>query len=46
MLYQNVLQAARITELEEQLAVLTKRRSRKRKQIQQGGSVEYSIRAL
>jgi hypothetical protein len=46
MLYQNVLQAVRITELKEQLAVLTKRRSRKRKQIQQGGSVEYSIRAL
>jgi hypothetical protein len=46
MLYQNILQAVRITELKEQLAVLTKRRSRKRKQIQQGGSVEYSIRAL
>jgi hypothetical protein len=46
MLHQNVLQAARITELEEQLAVLTKRRSRKRKQIQQGGSIEYGIGAL
>jgi hypothetical protein len=46
MLHQNVLQSARITELEEQLAVLTKRRSRKRKQIQQGGSIEYGIGAL
>ena len=41
MLHQNALQAARITELEEQLAVMTKRKSRKRKRIQQGGTMEY-----
>lgn len=46
MLHQNVLQSARITELEEQLAVLTRRRSRKRKRIQQGGAIEYGIGAL
>ena len=33
MLHQNALQAARITELKEQLAVITKRKSRKRKRI-------------
>jgi hypothetical protein len=42
MLHQNALQAARIAELEEQLAVITKRKTRKRKQIQQGGTMEYS----
>jgi pyridoxal biosynthesis lyase PdxS len=31
MLHQNALQAARIAELEEQLAVMTKRKTRKRK---------------
>lgn len=41
MLHQNALQAARITELEEQLAVMTKRKTRKRKRIQQGGTIEY-----
>ena len=41
MLHQNALQAARIHELEEQLAVITKRKSRKRKRIQQGGTIEY-----
>jgi hypothetical protein len=41
MLHQNALQAARIHELEEQLAVITKRKSRKRKHIQHGGTVEY-----
>jgi hypothetical protein len=42
MLHQNALQAAQITELKEQLAVITKRKSRKRKRIQQGGTIEYS----
>jgi hypothetical protein len=40
MLHQNALQAARISELEEQLAVMTKRKTRKRKQIQHGGTIE------
>ena len=42
MLHQNALQAARITELEEQLAVMAGRKARKRKQIQHGGTMEYS----
>jgi hypothetical protein len=42
MLYQNMLQAAWITELEEQLAVITKRNTHKQKQIQQGSTMEYS----
>jgi hypothetical protein len=41
MLHQNALQAARIHELEEQLAMITKRKSRKRKHIQHGGTMEY-----
>jgi hypothetical protein len=41
MLHQAVLLAARNTELEEQLAVMTKRKTRKRKQIQKGGTMEY-----
>ena len=45
MLHQNTLQAARIHELEEQLAVITKRKSRKRKRIQQGGTIEYGTAA-
>jgi hypothetical protein len=46
MLHQNTLQAARIAELEEQLAVMTKRKTRKRKQIQQGGTMEYGEAAV
>ena len=46
MLHQNVVQAARIHELEEQLAEVTKRKTRKRKQIQHGGTVEYGEAAL
>jgi hypothetical protein len=38
MLHQNALQAARIHELEEQLAVVTRPKSRKRKRVQQGGT--------
>jgi hypothetical protein len=41
MLHQNALQAARITELEEQLAAITKRKARKRKRLQHGGTLEY-----
>jgi hypothetical protein len=40
MLYQNALQAAQIAELKEQLVVITKRKTRKRKRIQQGGTIE------
>jgi hypothetical protein len=43
MLHQNALLAARTTELEEQLAVMTKRKARKRKRLQQGGTMEYGI---
>jgi hypothetical protein len=39
--HQNALQAARIAELKEQLAVTTKRKTRKRKRIQQDGTMEY-----
>jgi hypothetical protein len=45
MLHQNALLVARIHELEEQLAVITKRKSRKRKRIQQGGTMEYGTAA-
>ena len=41
MLHQNALLIARNYELKEQLAVITKHKSRKRKQIQQGGTMEY-----
>lgn len=41
MLHQNALQSARITELEEQIDALTKRKSRKRKRLQKGGTLEY-----
>jgi hypothetical protein len=41
MLHQNALLTARIHELEEQLAVMTKRKTRKRKHIQHGGTMEY-----
>ena len=45
MLHQNALLTARVYELEEQLAVVTKRKSRKRKWIQQGGTIEYGTAA-
>jgi tryptophan synthase beta subunit len=45
MLHQNVLLTAHVHKLEEQLAVVTKRKSRKRKWIQQGGTIEYGIAA-
>ena len=45
MLHENVLFKARVRKLEEQLAVMTKRKSRKRKRIQQGGTMEYGTAA-
>jgi hypothetical protein len=42
MLHQNALLAARDHELEEQLAVITKRKSRKRKRLQHGSTLDYS----
>lgn len=41
MLHQNALQATRIAELEEPLEAVTKRKGRKRKWIQHGGTIEY-----
>jgi hypothetical protein len=41
MLHQNALLAARNSKLEEQLAAITKRKARKRKRIQHGGTLEY-----
>ena len=41
MLHQNILQSARISELEEQLDIMTKRKSRKRKRLQKGTTLEY-----
>jgi hypothetical protein len=41
MLHQNALLTARVHELEEQLAVMTKRKMRKRKHIQHSGTMEY-----
>jgi hypothetical protein len=41
MLHQNALLAARNHELKEQLAVATKRKNRKRKHLQHGGTLEY-----
>jgi hypothetical protein len=46
MLHQNALLAAQYSELEEQLAVMTKRKTRKRKRIQQGGTIEYGEAAV
>jgi hypothetical protein len=41
MLHQNALLTARNNKLEEQLAVMTKRKTRERKRVQQGGTMEY-----
>jgi uncharacterized protein Veg len=46
MLHKNVLIKARVRELEEQVAELTKRRGRKRKRIQTGSTIEFSAGAL
>ena len=45
MLHQNALLIARNHELDEQLAVMTKRKSRKRKRVQRGGTIEYRTAA-
>ena len=45
MLHENVLIKARVRELEEQLAAVTKRRGRKRKRIQTGGTLDFSAGA-
>jgi hypothetical protein len=41
MLHKNVLMEARVHELEEQLAAITKRKTRKRKRIQTGGTMDF-----
>ena len=46
ILHKNVLIEARVQELKEQLAEITKRKARKRKRIQTGGTIEYSIGVL
>ena len=46
MLHENVIIKARVRELEEQLAEIIKRKGRKRKQIQHGGTMEYGAAAL
>ena len=46
MLHENVLIKAHVRELEEQIAELTKRRGRKRKRIQTGGTIEFGVGAL
>ena len=43
MLHQNTLLAARVSELEQQLDTITKQKVRKRKRIQYGGTMEYSV---
>jgi hypothetical protein len=42
ILHQNALLATQNKELEEQLVVITKRKTRKRKQIQHSSTIEYS----
>jgi hypothetical protein len=42
MIHQHELMAARNKELEEQMAVITKQKTRKRKHLQQSGTLEYS----
>src|SRR5438552_17069008 len=42
MMHGSALMGARLTELEAQLELMTKRKTRKRKQIQKGGTLEYS----
>jgi hypothetical protein len=45
MLHENVLMKARVRELEEQLAAVTKRRGRKRRRIQTGGTLDFGAGA-
>jgi hypothetical protein len=46
MLYENVLIKACVWELEEQVAELIRRRGRKRKRIQIGGTIEFGAGVL
>jgi hypothetical protein len=46
MLHKNILIEARVRELKEQLAELTKRKEYKRKRIQTGSIIEFSIGVL
>ncbi len=46
MLHKNVLMEARVRELEEQLTEMTKRKARKRKRIQHGGTSIYCTSAI
>jgi hypothetical protein len=46
MLHENVLIKARVQELKEQVAELTRRKGHKRKRIQTGGTIEFSAGAL
>ena len=46
MLHQNAIQAARIYELEEQLAAIIMRKTRKRELAQHGGTMGYGEAAL
>jgi hypothetical protein len=46
MLYKNILIKAYVQELEEQLAEITKRKGRKRKQIQHSRTIEYGAAVL
>ena len=44
-MHKNELKTARIAELKAQLAVITKRKGRKRKRLQTGGTLEFSTTA-
>ena len=46
MLHKNVIIKLQIQQLKEQIAELTKRKTRKRKQVQHGSTIEYSKAAL
>ena len=46
MLYKNMLIKARVRELKKQLVVVTKRLRRKRKQVQIGRTLDFSVEAL
>jgi hypothetical protein len=41
--HENELKTARIAELKAQLVVITKRKGRKRKRLQIGGTLEFSV---
>jgi hypothetical protein len=45
MLHQNTLLNARVSELEAQIEIITKRKTRKRKRFQKGGTIEFGVGA-